>query len=81
MEFEEQKEEGVILSDRRESKDLGTDFTAYVTKVRRFFDSANAPLRMTCVSRSCTGTLNYNLNRDPVEIRYFPGAKYFFDFF
>ena len=37
----------VILSDRRESKDLRTDLPVNVIKVRRFFDSADAPLRMT----------------------------------
>ena len=33
---------------QRESKDLGTEYTANVNKMRRFFDSAlRAPLRMT----------------------------------
>ena len=32
---------------RRESKDLRTDHAAYLSKVRRFFDSADASLRMT----------------------------------
>ena len=32
---------------RREPKDLPTDLTAVVIWVRRFFDSADAPLRMT----------------------------------
>ena len=37
----------VILSDRRESKDLRTDFTANVIQMRRFLDFANAALGMT----------------------------------
>ena len=37
----------VILSDRRESKDLRTDLTANLSAVRGFFDSADASLRMT----------------------------------
>ena len=38
----------VILSDRRESKDLGTKLTANDNQMRRFFDSAlRAPLRTT----------------------------------
>ena len=38
----------VILSDRRESKDLRTDWTANVIKMRRFFDFVlRTPLRMT----------------------------------
>ena len=32
---------------QRETKDLRTDLSAYVPSVRRFFDSADAPLRMT----------------------------------
>ena len=31
----------VILSDRRESKDLGTNFTANVDKLRRSLDSVS----------------------------------------
>ena len=38
---------GVILGERSEPKDPGTDSTANVYQMRRFFDSANAPLRMT----------------------------------
>ena len=37
----------VILSERSESKDLRTCCFAVVKKVRRFFDFADAPLRMT----------------------------------
>ena len=38
----------VILSDRRESKDLRTDLTANVIIMRRFFDFVlRTPLRMT----------------------------------
>jgi len=37
----------VILSERSESKDLGTDLTANVIVMRRFLDFANAPLGMT----------------------------------
>ena len=36
-----------IVDFRRESKDLRADLTAIVIGVRRFFDSADAPLRMT----------------------------------
>ena len=36
-----------IADYRRESKDLRTDLTAHDPSVRRFFDSAAAPLRMT----------------------------------
>ena len=44
----------VILSDRRESKDLRTDLTANVIKMRRFFDFAlRAPLRMTYLVVRC----------------------------
>ena len=32
---------------RSESKDLRTDLTANIIQMRRFFDSADAPLRMT----------------------------------
>ena len=41
------KERYVILSEHSEPKDLGTDFTAKVNELRRSFDSAGAPLRMT----------------------------------
>ena len=37
----------VILSEQSESKDPGTEFTAYVNKVRRFLDFAIASLEMT----------------------------------
>ena len=37
----------IIVDFRRESKDLRTDLTAMIIGVRRFFDSADAPLRMT----------------------------------
>ena len=37
----------VILSERSESKDLGTNLTANINEMRRSFDSAGAPLRMT----------------------------------
>ena len=37
----------VILSEQSESKDLRIDYGAEVPEVRRFFDSADAPLRMT----------------------------------
>ena len=40
----------VILSERSEPKDPGTNSTAEVYHMRRFFDSANAPLRMTDLS-------------------------------
>ena len=36
-----------IADFRRESKDLRTNLTSYVIPMRRFFDSADAPLRMT----------------------------------
>ena len=38
---------GVILSERSEPKDLRTDLRAKVNQVRGFFDFAFAPLRMT----------------------------------
>ena len=41
------RNKGVILSDRRESKDLRTDFPVNKNKMRRFFGSAYAALRMT----------------------------------
>ena len=44
---------GVILSEQSESKDLRTDLTANVKEVRRFFDSAYAPLRMTYLFLLC----------------------------
>ena len=37
----------VILSEQSESKELRIDYGAEVPEVRRFFDSADAPLRMT----------------------------------
>ena len=37
----------VILSERSESKDLGTNLTANINEMRRSFDFAGAPLRMT----------------------------------
>ena len=40
----------VILSERSESKDLGTNLTANINEMRRSFDSAGAPLRMTTAS-------------------------------
>ena len=36
-----------IADFRRESKDLRINLTANVIQMRRFFDSADAPLRMT----------------------------------
>ena len=38
----------VILSEQSESKDLGTNLTTNVVIMRRFLDSANASLGMTC---------------------------------
>ena len=42
---------GVILSEQHESKGLRTDSTANLNEMRRFFDSANTPLRMTYLLR------------------------------
>ena len=41
------KEKIVILSELSESKDLGTNLTAKAIMMRRFLDSASAPLGMT----------------------------------
>ena len=41
------RKSGVILSDRRESKDLRTDFTANVTVSAKILRLRCAPLRMT----------------------------------
>ena len=44
----QKRDDFVILSERSESKDLGTDFTAMVIVVRRSFDyGLRPPLRMT----------------------------------
>ena len=40
----------IIADYRRESKDLRTKLRANIRSVRRFFDSADAPLRMTELS-------------------------------
>ena len=48
MQFVGQASPPVILSERSESKDLGTGFAANVDEMRRFFDSVlRTPLRMT----------------------------------
>ena len=57
----------VILSDRRESKDLRTDLTAQVPSVRRFFDSADAPLRMTNLRHSAVSSLPTQFNKHIVK--------------
>ena len=62
FQFIGQSPKSVILSDRRESKDLGTDLTAYVIKMRRFFDSVlRTPLRMTYLVVRCNYPTNCNL--------------------
>lgn len=51
-----------LVSEHSEAKDLRTDFSAYVLKMRGFFDFACVPLRMTdLVVHSCNTTINYNL--------------------
>ena len=54
FQFIAQSSKSVILSDRRESKDLGTYWTANVIIMRRFFDFVlRTPLRMTYLVVRC----------------------------
>ena len=42
----------VIPRDRRESRDLSTDLTVKVTKVRRFFDFAGKFFELSCFAQN-----------------------------
>ena len=51
----------VILSERSESKDLRTYYELCINAMRRFFDSAGAPLRMTYLGAHLLDKLKFEL--------------------